>query len=126
MRNQPSHDVRHPHMTLGRVPHAHRGAAACYHPGMRDLRLRAVVSAALLLALASCTSGEGSPAPAPVAAADRPPADVMLVASKNGEVYHLPTCKWALEISTENRVEYETAGKARSAGKRRCKECAPP
>jgi len=82
-------------------------------------------SAALLLALASCTSGE-APTPAPSAAADRPPADAMLVASKNGEVYHLPTCKWALEISTENRVEYETAGKARSAGKRRCKECAPP
>ena len=110
-----------------------------YDPRVSRARTRSPLSAASALALCllalatlpACPApGDAPPAasaPPEAPAANNPPdAGSVLVASKNGEVYHLPGCKWAQEIAAQNRVEYTTPGKARADGKRRCKECSPP
>lgn len=46
-----------------------------------------------------------------------------VVASKNGEVYHLPWCSGASRIKEENRVWYDSIEEARSAGLRPAANC---
>lgn len=52
-------------------------------------------------------------------------ADYQYVASKNSEVFHIPTCRSAKRISPENLVVYKTRQEAINAGKRPCKLCTP-
>ncbi|MBN2181794.1 MAG: hypothetical protein JW715_07750 [Sedimentisphaerales bacterium] len=47
------------------------------------------------------------------------------VASKNSEVFHKPGCRWAQNISGENRLTYNSRDEAINAGKRPCKSCNP-
>jgi hypothetical protein len=47
------------------------------------------------------------------------------VASRSSSVYHRPDCRWAQNISEENRVWYNTREEAEQAGKRPCKTCNP-
>jgi hypothetical protein len=47
------------------------------------------------------------------------------VASKSGQVFHRPDCKWARNISSDNRLDYNTREEALEAGKRPCKTCKP-
>ena len=46
-------------------------------------------------------------------------------ASKNSDVFHLPTCQWAKKISEKNRVYFQTYQEALSSGKRPCGVCKP-
>jgi len=46
--------------------------------------------------------------------------------SKNSDVYHYPGCKWAMKISTDNAVWFDSAAQARAAGYRPCRVCKPP
>jgi micrococcal nuclease len=46
--------------------------------------------------------------------------------SRNSNIYHYPTCKWAQKISPKNLVEFATPTAAASAGYRACKVCKPP
>ena len=55
----------------------------------------------------------------------RPAGAANYVASKNSEVFHLPSCRSAKRIAPENIVTYETREAAISAGKRPCKICTP-
>jgi len=47
------------------------------------------------------------------------------VASKSGLVFHRPDCRWAQNISDENRLGYKTRDEAMQSGKRPCKSCKP-
>jgi len=47
------------------------------------------------------------------------------VASKNSGVFHKPDCRWAQNISEENRISYSSREEAIKAGKRPCKSCNP-
>ena len=47
------------------------------------------------------------------------------VASKSGSVFHRPECRWAQNISGDNRLSYKTREEAVQAGKRPCKTCKP-
>ena len=47
------------------------------------------------------------------------------VASVNSDKYHYPSCDYAQNILEENRVYYETASQAESAGKQPCSVCRP-
>jgi len=47
------------------------------------------------------------------------------VASKSASVFHRPDCRWAQNISGDNRVGYKTREEAVQAGKRPCKSCKP-
>jgi hypothetical protein len=47
------------------------------------------------------------------------------VASRNGSVFHRADCRWAQNISADNRVGYKTREEALQAGKRPCKTCQP-
>lgn len=47
------------------------------------------------------------------------------VASKNGSVFHRSDCRWAQNISGDNRIGYKTREEAIQAGKRPCKSCKP-
>ena len=46
--------------------------------------------------------------------------------SKRSHIYHSPTCKWALKISEQNAVWFDSAAQAREAGYRSCRVCKPP
>ncbi len=46
--------------------------------------------------------------------------------SKNSDVYHYPACKWAMKISTDNAIWFDSAVQARAAGYRPCRVCKPP
>ena len=46
--------------------------------------------------------------------------------SKKSDVYHYPGCKWAMKISTDNAIWFDSAAQARAAGYRPCRVCKPP
>ncbi len=74
-------------------------------------------SAATGISAASATdglAGEASPA-----------AELRIVASSRGEVYHLPGCASAKRIKPENLVAYSSLEEAKAAGLRPCKKCKP-
>ncbi len=48
---------------------------------------------------------------------------VVLVGSRNREVYHLPTCRFAANIAPENFVTYESEAAALADGRRPCRVC---
>ncbi len=50
---------------------------------------------------------------------------VGFVASRQGEVYHLPDCASAKRIKPENLVAYPSFEEAEAAGLRPCKKCKP-
>lgn len=47
------------------------------------------------------------------------------IASKSGGVFHRPDCRWAQNISADNRLGYKTREEAIQSGKRPCKSCKP-
>jgi hypothetical protein len=47
------------------------------------------------------------------------------VASKSGSVFHRPDCRWAQNISGDNRLGYKSREEAIQSGKRPCKSCKP-
>jgi len=47
------------------------------------------------------------------------------VASRSSSVFHRPDCRWAQNISDDNRIGYATREEALQAGKRPCKSCKP-
>ncbi|OGG41977.1 hypothetical protein A2837_02090 [Candidatus Kaiserbacteria bacterium RIFCSPHIGHO2_01_FULL_46_22] len=49
--------------------------------------------------------------------------DTFYVASKNGEVYHLPYCSGAKRISEQNKVIFKTKAEAEAAGLRPAANC---
>jgi endonuclease YncB( thermonuclease family) len=48
------------------------------------------------------------------------------VGSKNSDVYHYPSCRYAESISEENKIWFEDAQDAVNQGYRPCKVCNPP
>jgi hypothetical protein len=46
------------------------------------------------------------------------------VAHRNGELFHLPTCKWAEHIPRIDRVKFTSREEALNAGYRPCDQCA--
>ena len=56
----------------------------------------------------------------PVAASLSP-----FVASRSGSVFHRPECRWAQNISGDNRLGYKAREEALQAGKRPCRTCKP-
>ncbi len=56
----------------------------------------------------------------------KPAAGTPVVASKEGEKYHLPACGTAKNIKAENLVNYDSAISAAKAGKTACGVCKPP
>ena len=46
--------------------------------------------------------------------------------SKRSQIYHYPTCKWALKISPGNARWFDSAAQAHKAGYRPCRVCKPP
>lgn len=61
------------------------------------------------------------PTPQTVAAVSGHP----FIASKSSGVFHRPDCRWAQNISGDNRLGYMTREEAIQAGKRPCKSCKP-
>lgn len=49
-----------------------------------------------------------------------------LIASKNGKVYHLPSCEGGRKIYVRNLVNLQTAAEARATDRRPCPHCNPP
>jgi len=49
--------------------------------------------------------------------------DTFYVASKNGEVYHLPYCSGAKRISEQNKITFKTKAEAEAAGLRPAANC---
>ena len=47
------------------------------------------------------------------------------VASKQSEVYHKPTCRWAQKIAEYNLVGFRDIEEAEKSGRRPCKVCKP-
>jgi endonuclease YncB( thermonuclease family) len=41
----------------------------------------------------------------------------------NSSMYHLPTCRWAEQMSAQRRIRYKTSGAAERAGKKPCWIC---
>lgn len=48
------------------------------------------------------------------------------VGSKNSDVYHYPSCRWAEQIKPENQIWFEDAQDAVDHGYRPCQVCNPP
>lgn len=48
-----------------------------------------------------------------------------VVASKNSNKFHSPSCRWALRISPSNLIEFKNADEAIAAGYIPCKTCNP-
>jgi hypothetical protein len=48
-----------------------------------------------------------------------------VVGSRARFVYHRPTCDWVRKISTRNRIQFQSASVAKSAGYRPCHVCSP-
>ncbi len=61
------------------------------------------------------------PTPQTVAAVS----DYPFVASKSSGVFHRPDCRWAQNITGDNRLAYKTREEAIQSGKRPCKSCKP-
>jgi hypothetical protein len=47
------------------------------------------------------------------------------IASRSSGVFHRPDCRWAQNISGDNRLGYKTREEAIQSGKRPCKSCKP-
>jgi len=47
------------------------------------------------------------------------------VASKNSDIFHVPSCQWAQRIAEENRVYFTTYKEAIDSGRRPCRVCRP-
>ena len=54
------------------------------------------------------------------------PAGLTLIASKNGQVYHLPTCEGGQKIFLRNLVNLLTPEEAKASGRKPCPHCKPP
>lgn len=54
-----------------------------------------------------------------------PASDRSYVASVNSDKFHVPSCRYADNISDENRVYYDSRGDALSDGKSPCSSCNP-
>lgn len=63
---------------------------------------------------------ESSPPPPP------PPDKKVYVGTINSNIYHYPTCKWALEINPGNEIWFSSVEDAKAHGYRPCKICKPP
>ena len=46
--------------------------------------------------------------------------------AKNSNKYHYPTCRWALNIKSDNLVKFTSPEEAVKAGYVPCKVCKPP
>ena len=55
-----------------------------------------------------------------------PPVETKVVASKEAEKYHFPSCKAAARIKKENLVEYKSPEEAAKDKKTPCGTCKPP
>ncbi len=72
------------------------------------------------------TPGSGSPNPAKSSPQNlQAVSQFPFVASKSASVFHRPDCRWAQNISGDNRLGYKTREEAIQAGKRPCKSCQP-
>jgi methylphosphotriester-DNA--protein-cysteine methyltransferase len=47
------------------------------------------------------------------------------VGSVNSDKYHVPSCRWAQNIKSENEVWFSSSEEARAAGYSPCKTCKP-
>jgi hypothetical protein len=64
----------------------------------------------------------------PVYESDAPtgvPSELFYAGSKNGDVYHNPSCGGALRINTEELVTFTKAEQAKQRGYRPCEICIP-
>lgn len=71
----------------------------------------------------SAASGSVDPPPNPQAVESESAGP--FVASKSSGVFHRPDCRWAQNISGDNRLGYKTREEAVQNGKRPCKSCKP-
>jgi methylphosphotriester-DNA--protein-cysteine methyltransferase len=55
-----------------------------------------------------------------------PPVETKVVASKESDKYHFPSCKAAAKIKSGNQVEYKSPEDAAKDGKTPCGICKPP
>jgi len=53
-------------------------------------------------------------------------ADYKYVGSNKSNKYHFPNCQWALKITPENLVKFNSVKEAQAAGYVPCKMCNPP
>jgi len=53
------------------------------------------------------------------------PIERKYIASRNSEVFHLPSCKWAKRISEGNMIYFTTYQEAIDSGRRPCRVCYP-
>jgi hypothetical protein len=72
------------------------------------------------------TPGSGAPSRAKSSPQDPQTASQFpFVTSRSASVFHRPDCRWARNISGDNRLGYKTREEAIQAGKRPCKSCKP-
>jgi len=71
------------------------------------------------------SSESKSPNVTPTQVGKSEPAKQIYVASKNGKVFHKPSCRSAARIKPENLVTYNSREDALAAGKSPCKQCKP-
>jgi hypothetical protein len=72
------------------------------------------------------TPASGAPSRAKSSSQDPQTASQLpFVASKSASVFHRPDCRWAQNISGDNRLSYKTREEAVQASKRPCKSCKP-
>ena len=50
----------------------------------------------------------------------------MFVGSRLSDIYHWPSCYWALQINPKNEIWFKDSADARAHGYRPCKVCKPP
>lgn len=98
-------------------PEAGDGAAAA-----PAVKLPPAPDAPAPVASAAHTSSAAGP-PAAGAEGVLEPAVEIVVGSRNGEVYHLPTCRHAARIAPGNLTTFASAAEARAAGRRPCQVC---
>lgn len=55
----------------------------------------------------------------------KPEGEHKYVASKDSDVFHLPSCQWAKKISEANRIYFRTYQEAVDSGRRPCRVCKP-
>ena len=55
-----------------------------------------------------------------------PPVETKVVASKESDKYHFPSCKMAAKIKSGNQVEYKSPEEAAKDNKTPCGVCKPP
>jgi phosphatidylserine/phosphatidylglycerophosphate/cardiolipin synthase-like enzyme len=66
------------------------------------------------------------PSPTPTPSPSPPPSyNGPFWASKKSNIYHLPTCYWAQQISADNLIIFNTRSEAEAAGYRACYVCQP-